>query len=64
MTLNQKIDVREMNIPLLAIVLREMLDREEEKLYKQGPLQSCQKRKTTKQKERKTHGDERVTVSG
>lgn len=37
MTLNEKIDLRKMNIPLLAIVLREMLDREEEKLYKQGP---------------------------
>lgn len=42
-----------MNIPLLAIVLREMLDREEEKLYKQGPWQSCQKRKT-KQNEKNT----------
>lgn len=42
-----------MNIPLLAIVLREMLDREEEKLYKQGPWQSCQKRKTKKEKNKK-----------
>lgn len=37
MTFKEKIDVRKMNIPLLAMVLREMLDREEEKLYKQGP---------------------------
>lgn len=44
-----------MNIPLLAMVLREMLDREEEKLYKQGPWQSCQKRKTKQNKTREKH---------
>lgn len=42
-----------MNIPLLAIVLREMLDREEEKLYKQGPWQSCQKRKRAQNRKEK-----------
>jgi len=35
----------EKNIPLLLTVLREMLDTEEQKLYRHGPRQSCQEKK-------------------
>lgn len=32
------------HIPLLLTVLREILDTEEQKLYKHGPRQSCQEK--------------------
>jgi hypothetical protein len=40
-----RVDIGEKNIPLLLTVLREMLDTEEQKLYKHGPRQSCQEKK-------------------